>query len=127
MSDQKNEIAKTSKGLMPISIEEVEGKIVEIRGQKVLLDRDVAELYGVETKRINEAVKNNPRKFREGYMFELSAEESSALRSKFSAIEALRSNFSTIEPISNRGLNFFIGKLKHTVKWVRKDASKREQ
>ena len=112
---------------MPISIEEVEGKIVEIRGQKVLLDRDVAELYGVETKRINEAVKNNPRKFREGYMFELSAEESSALRSKFSAIEALRSNFSTIEPISNRGLNFFIGKPKHTVKRVRKDASKREQ
>ena len=40
MAEQKNEIAKTSKGLMPISIEEVEGKIVEIRGQKVLLDRD---------------------------------------------------------------------------------------
>lgn len=46
-----------------------------------MLDRDVAELYGVETREVNQAVRNNPRKFREGYMFELTAEESSSLRS----------------------------------------------
>lgn len=43
-----------------IRIEEIENLIVQIRGEKVLIDSDVAELYGVETKRINEAVKNNP-------------------------------------------------------------------
>ncbi|WOE69036.1 ORF6N domain-containing protein [Hydrogenimonas thermophila] len=41
---------------------------IEIRGQKVLLDRDIASLYGVETKRINEAVKNNPDRFPNGYI-----------------------------------------------------------
>ncbi|WP_092914029.1 ORF6N domain-containing protein [Hydrogenimonas thermophila] len=41
---------------------------IEIRGQKVLLDRDIASLYGVETKRINEAVKNNPDRFPNGYL-----------------------------------------------------------
>ena len=50
-------------------------KVVTIREQKVILDSDVAVLYGVETMRINEAVKNNPDKFPSGYIFELSAEE----------------------------------------------------
>ena len=49
----------------------VENKIVEVRGEKVLLDSDVAALYGVETKRVNEDVKNNPEKFPEGYIFKL--------------------------------------------------------
>ncbi len=57
---------------------------MEIRNQKVLIDADVAELYGVETKRINEAVKNNPEKFPEGYLFELNKNEWDALKSKFS-------------------------------------------
>ena len=50
---------------------EVEDKIVVLRGQKTLLDRDVAALYGVETREVNQAVRNNPRKFREGYVLEL--------------------------------------------------------
>lgn len=50
-----------------IKIENIQDLIFEIRGVKVILDSDVAELYGVETKRINEAVKNNPNKFPEGY------------------------------------------------------------
>ena len=53
----------------------VEEKIITIRGISVILDSDVAELYGVETMRINEAVKNNPEKFPEGYIFELSKKE----------------------------------------------------
>ena len=53
----------------------IEERIITLRGEKVLLDSDVAELYGVETMRINEAVKNNPDKFPEGYIFELSKEE----------------------------------------------------
>lgn len=46
-----------------IGFEEIEDKIITLRGQKVLLDRDVAALYGVETKRVNEALRNNLEKF----------------------------------------------------------------
>ena len=53
----------------------IENKIITIREQKVILDSDVAELYGVETKRINEAVKNNPDKFPDGYILYLSMDE----------------------------------------------------
>ena len=96
--------------LLPVLMREVEDKIVEVRGQKTLLDFHVAALYGVPTKRVNEAVKNNPRKFPEGYVFELNKEESAALRSKLSTIEesvatleALRSNNSTLEVVSGKG------------------------
>ncbi len=58
--------------------------LVELRGQSVLLDSDVAEIYGIETKRVNEAAKNNPDKFPRDYMFEVSEGEFSDLRSKFS-------------------------------------------
>ena len=58
-----------------ISFNLVESKVLTLRNQSVILDSDVAELYGVETMRINEAVKNNPDKFPEGYIFELSKEE----------------------------------------------------
>lgn len=56
-----------------IRLEEVENKIIEIRNQKVLLDIHVAELYDVETREINQAVKNNPDKFPEGYIICLSS------------------------------------------------------
>ena len=62
---------------------DVESKILTIRNQQVILDCDVAELYGVETKEINQAVKNNPEKFPEGYVFKLDSQEFSDLRSKF--------------------------------------------
>jgi len=67
-----------------VKIENLEEFIIEIKGQKVLLDADVAVIYGVETKRVNEAVKNNPDKFPDGYMFELDEVEFSDLRSKIS-------------------------------------------
>lgn len=65
----------------------VEEKIVVIRDQRVLLDRDVAELYGVETRLVNLAVRNNPQKFPDGYVFTLSDEESDVLRSKYLILE----------------------------------------
>lgn len=67
-----------------IKIEEISDLIVELDGQKVLVDKDVAMLYGVETKRINEAVKNNSDKFPYDYMRETSDAEFEYLRSKFS-------------------------------------------
>ncbi len=64
--------------------ENLQDRIIEIRDQKVLLDVDVAEIYGVETKRINEAVKNNLDKFPSGYIIELDKTEWDGLKSKFS-------------------------------------------
>lgn len=58
-----------------VSYSDVESRIIEIRGEKVILDRDVAELYGVSTKEINQAVKRNPDKFPDGYIFEITADE----------------------------------------------------
>ena len=80
-----NIIKKNSQ--LPALMKEVEEKIVEVRGQKALLDRDVAALYGVETREVNQAVRNNPRKFPEGYVLELTKEESAALRSKLLTLE----------------------------------------
>jgi len=66
------------------SITHIEKNLITIQGQQVLLDRYVAELYGVETKRINEAVKNNLDKFPADYLIELSKREWNDLRSKIS-------------------------------------------
>ena len=62
----------------------IEDMIYEINGKEVMLDSDLAELYHVETKRINEAVKNNPEKFPKRYLFRLSESDCSILKSKFS-------------------------------------------
>jgi len=67
-----------------VKLEDLQDRIIELRGQSVLLDADVAEIYGVETKRINEAVKNNPDKFPAGYIIELDKTEWDGLKSKFS-------------------------------------------
>ena len=65
-----------------IKYEQITKKIIEIRHQKVILDNDVAELYGVETKRVNEAVSRNPEKFPQGYLIELTQDEWVPLRSQ---------------------------------------------
>jgi len=70
-----------------IKFENIESKLIETRGQKVLLDIDIAALYEAETKRINEAVKNNPNKFPFGYILELSKEELDSLKSKISTLK----------------------------------------
>jgi predicted XRE-type DNA-binding protein len=66
-----------------ITYNEVEEKIITIQNQNALLDKDVAELYGVETKEINQAVKNNIDKFPDGYIIIMNADEWDSLRSKF--------------------------------------------
>lgn len=67
-----------------VKYEQVKDRIITLRGVPVLLDADVAQLYGVETKRVNEAVKNNPDKFPEGFLFKLDKHELAELRSKIS-------------------------------------------
>ncbi|GHT96115.1 hypothetical protein FACS1894141_5900 [Spirochaetia bacterium] len=58
-----------------LTYKQVENKVIILRTQNVILDSDVAELYGVETMRINEAVKNNPDKFPKGYVLTLNKTE----------------------------------------------------
>ena len=65
-----------------ITHDQVQSKIITIRDQKVILDSDVAELYGVETRRINEAVRRNPEKFPNGYVLELNEKEWEKVRSQ---------------------------------------------
>ena len=59
-----------------MELQTIQSKIYEIRGQRVMLDRDLAELYGVETKALNKAVKRNSERFPERFMFQLTKEES---------------------------------------------------
>lgn len=80
--------AKAESQIMAMA--DVKARMISVRGQPVLLDRDVAALYGVETKHVNQAVRNNPGRFLEGYLFELSDDELQNLRSKF-----LTANIST--------------------------------
>ncbi len=74
----------------------VQQRIVSIREQQIIVDADVAYMYGVETKRINEAVRNNPDKFPADYMFVLTKKEIELLRSKNSSTKL--SLLSTINP-----------------------------
>ena len=66
-----------------VKFDDVSDKIITIQGKRVILDLHVAELYGVEIKEINQAVKNNPDKFPEGYIIELKNSEFQEVRSKF--------------------------------------------
>jgi len=66
-----------------MAIELIASKIFEIRGKKVMLDRDLSKLYGVETRVLNQAVRRNIDRFPEDFMFQLTGEEVESLRSQF--------------------------------------------
>lgn len=101
----KNEIVKHGNAdLLPTLMREVEDKIAVIRNQEVIADADVAALYGVETKRINEAVRNNPDKFPETYMFKLIDSELHDLRSKISSTNVSAMNRNPTKVFTERGL-----------------------
>lgn len=70
--------------------EVVERRILIVRGQKVMLDSHLAELYGVTTKRLNEQVRRNIKRFPGDFMFQLSKEEDGSLRSHFATLNAGR-------------------------------------
>lgn len=72
------------------SVEQIESRIFIIRGQKVMLDADLAELYGVEIRRLNEQVSRNSERFPEDFMFQLTAEEYESLRSQFATLKSGR-------------------------------------
>ena len=76
------------KALVPIDV--IEKKILFINGQKVLLDSDLAALYGVTTKRLNEQVRRNLKRFPVDFMYQLSQEEFESLRSHFATLNKSR-------------------------------------
>jgi hypothetical protein len=73
-----------------IPIERVESKIFLIRGQKVMIDRDLAELYGVETKYLNRQVRRNHERFPEEFMFQLTAKEKDELVTNWHRFEPIK-------------------------------------
>src|SRR4029453_13504413 len=66
----------------PVSVEQIDGMIHTIRGMRVMLDGDLAEIYGVPTFRFNEAIKRNRHRFPADFMFQLTREEFDSLRSQ---------------------------------------------
>ena len=86
------------------NIIEVENRIITLRGQQVIIDADVAELYGVETKRVNEAVANNPEKFPEGYILEMSETEKKELVENFDRCNRQKQSTSIPQAFTEKGL-----------------------
>ena len=79
---KRNDIAKAEiASIQPV--EQIESLIITVRGKQVILDRDLARLYGVETKRLNQQAQRNIERFPEDFMFQLSKEEFESLRSQF--------------------------------------------
>ena len=70
-----------------IQPEQIEQVILLIRGQRVMLDRDLAALYGVETGNLNKAVRRNPDRFPADFMFQLTVEEAQCLRFQFGTLK----------------------------------------
>ncbi len=79
---------------------EIGSRIFTLRGKEVMLDRDLAELYGVETKRVNEAVRNNQDKFLEDFYFELTDKGFENLRSKNTTTKFAKNRFDKISKSS---------------------------
>ena len=87
-----------------ISYKEVEERVLIIRDQNVLVDRDVAELYGVGTKEVNQAVKNNSEKFPEGYIITLEQQEKDELVKNFDRFDTLKHSTALPSAFTERGL-----------------------
>jgi len=78
---------KSNLPIVIVSEENILEKIYLIRGQKVMLDRDLAEMYGVEVRALNQAIKRNVIRFPDDFMFQLTKEENDSLRSQFVILE----------------------------------------
>ncbi len=98
------DLTKDSSGVLPVTTKDVEARVIVLRNQPVLIDADVAELYGVQTREINQAVRNNPGKFPDGYLFALDKHEKEEVIKIFDHLNKLK--FSKVAPtaFTERGL-----------------------
>jgi len=88
----------------PLDISSIHDSIVELRGQRVLIDSDVAKIYGVATRDVNKAVANNPDKFPEGYILELKKSEKMELVEKFHRFSKLKHSSVMPKAFPEKGL-----------------------
>lgn len=96
------------------NISEVESKIIILREQQVILSNHVAELYGVETREVNQAVKNNPEKFPDGYVIELDKKEKDEVVKIFDNLGNLLYSPSNPKAFTEKGLYMLATILKST-------------
>ena len=89
---------------MNSNLQHIENRLMEIRHHKVLIDRDVAALYGVETKEVNQAIKNNPDKFPKGYILALSTKEKTELVKNFDHLQPLKYAKTNPKAFTEKGL-----------------------
>ncbi len=87
-----------------IKFESLESKLIRYKDEFALVDSDVAELYGVETRDINKAVKNNPKKFLEGYIVKLTEDEKNELVENFHRFNRLKHSTVTPKIFTEKGL-----------------------
>jgi hypothetical protein len=87
-----------------LKTKDIEARIIVVRGESVLMDADVAAIYGVATKEVNQAVANNPEKFPEGYILELSAGEKQEVVKKFDHLKRLKFSPHLPKAFTERGL-----------------------
>ncbi|MCH5243386.1 MAG: ORF6N domain-containing protein [Lentimicrobiaceae bacterium] len=104
MSKKKSTKSTAVSVVNPNLLTRVHNSIITLRDKAVVTDADIAELYGVETKRINEAVRNNPDKFPEDYMFSLSNRELQHLRSKISTANVSAKSRAIPKVFTEKGL-----------------------
>ena len=99
---KKNDIAKAEPASIQ-PVEQIESLIITVRGKQVILDRDLARLYGVETRVLNQAVQRNIERFPEDFMFKLTKEEAEASRSQIATLngENMSSQFVTTSKDAN--------------------------
>ena len=83
-----------------MQLQKIENKIYEVRGRKVMLDFDLAELYEVENKRLKEAVRRNIDRFPDDFMFELTRNEYNILRTQFATLEKGKGKYSKFNPFA---------------------------
>ena len=86
------------------NITEVENRIITLRGQQVILANHVAELYGVETREVNQAIKNNPNKFPNGYILELDKKEKDEVIKIFDNLGNLLYSPAPLKAFTEKGL-----------------------
>lgn len=88
----------------PVKLETVQDKIIDVRGEKVIIDSDVAVLYRVETRDVNKAAKNNPDKFPEGYIIKLTTSEKDELVENFHRFNKLKHSSADLKAFTEKGL-----------------------
>lgn len=109
---KKKKAASTKAPTSP-EISFVESSIIVVRDKRVILDSDLAEFYGVETRQLNQQVKRNAERFGERYAFQLTKEEFDSLRSQSATSNALRSQSVTsnaLRQIDERSISPMSGK-----------------